>query len=49
MKTHVIFPALIILAFGLINASACLLRCTSWVKAAQTKTLTSIIFEFKLG
>ena len=49
MKTHIIFPALTILAFGLKNASACLLRCTSRVKAAQKKTLTSIIFEFKLG
>ena len=43
MVSHSIFPALIILAFGLINASACLLRCTSW------KTLTSIIFKFKQG
>ena len=41
--SHSIFPALIILAFGLINASACLLRCTSW------KTLSSIIFKFKQG
>ena len=43
MKTHFMLPALIILAFGLINASACLLRCTSW------KSLTSIIFKFKQG
>ena len=47
MKTHNIFPALIILAFGLINASAsaCLLRYTNRVEAVQMKTMTSIIFE----